>query len=66
MTSGVQSSNQKMRRWTANKRTDGFQRITIWASPELDAQISHYAFNMMVPKSVAVEMIVKEYLKEKV
>lgn len=64
MSSGVQSNSVTSKNWRVKKLRAGFQRVVLWMPPELDKGVSQYAFEKMVPKSVAVELILKEYFKD--
>jgi hypothetical protein len=64
MASGLESNRKKSAKWRGHKRLDGFKRYIIWASPELQGYVSHYAFREMVPEAVAIEMILKRHFKE--
>jgi hypothetical protein len=65
MSTGVRASSLHSRNWREQKARDGFKRIIMWLPPELASKLEHYAFEEMVPNSVAVEKIVKKHFEDK-
>lgn len=61
MASGMNSNSATAKRWRSRQRIDGKSRIVIWTDEEITQEISHIAFRLMVPKSVAVEHILRSY-----
>jgi hypothetical protein len=60
------SMNQRgksARKWRDQKTHDGFQRVILWLPPDLSASVDHEAFKRMMPRSVAVEHILKDYFE---
>ena len=64
MATGLRASSMHSRNWRSKKDAEGFKRIILWLPPEVVPQLEHYAFEAMVPNSVAVEMIVKKYFEK--
>jgi hypothetical protein len=61
MTESMNTRGNSARRWREQKTHDGFKRVIVWLPPDLAASVNIEAFRLMMPISVAVEHIVKEY-----
>jgi hypothetical protein len=57
------SSPNSSKKWRGRMRIDGFKRFVLWLEPELSERILEIADRDVVPKSVAVEKIIKGYFE---
>jgi hypothetical protein len=57
----INARGNSARRWREQKTRDGFQRVIVWLPPDLAKSVDIEAFRRVMPRSVAVEHIVKEY-----
>lgn len=63
MASGCKSNSDTSRNWRERKKLEGYMRIVLWVNPTLGPHLANYAFDEMVPPSVAVEMILKKFFE---
>ena len=63
MATGLRASSLHSKKWRQGKEKEGCKRVILWLPPDLSEKVIHYAFEEMVPNSVAVEHIVKKYFE---
>jgi len=58
------SQNRHHKRWSDQRKEDGWRKLSIWLSPDLAHQVERYASTEMLPLATAIEDILKTTLRK--